>query len=127
MTHWARQYLGQPWVSGESDCYALVRRVYREVLGVELPLVDVTQAEPVRLRRLMEAESITWDAVQYPRELDVVMMSHGARPHHVGLWTDADGGRVVHSLERTGVVAPSLLGLTMGGWRVLGFYRRVTQ
>ena len=123
MTHWALHYLGRPWVSGESDCYALVRTVYREVRSEELPHFDLTQADPLALRRAMEAAS-GWLDVPAPADLDVVLMSHGARPHHVGLWAEVDGGRVLHSVERAGVVAPSVPALTAAGWRILGYRRR---
>lgn len=130
MSHWALQYLGAPWVSGQSgpvayDCYGLVRAVYRDVLGIDLPVIDVTQAEPLRLRHAMEQQAgAAWLDVHTSAELDVVLMSHGKHPHHVGLWSAVDGGRVVHAVEGAGVVAQSLAALQLAGWRVLGYHRR---
>ncbi len=129
MSHWALQYLGAPWVSGESgpaayDCYGLVRAVYRDVRGVELPVVDVTQAEPLRLRHAMQQQAGRWLDSPFPVDMGVVLLSHGKHPHHVGLWAAVDGGRVVHAVEGAGVIAQTPQALALAGWRILGYYRR---
>ncbi len=132
--HWAMDYLGKPWVNGATgpdayDCYGLVVAAYRDMLGETLPIFSVAASEPLRLRRLMadnvEPDSpFGWYREVVPSELDAVLLSHGERPHHVGLWTNADGGRVVHSLEGVGVVAESLATLNLGAWKVLGYFSR---
>ena len=130
MSHWALPFIGAPWISGESgpagyDCYGLVRAVYRDVQGIVLPVVDVTQAEPLRLRHTLQSEAAAaWDEVQQPADLDVLMLSYGENPHHIGLWAEVDGGRVVHALEGAGVVAQSRSALAGDGWHIVAIRRR---
>ena len=58
------------------------------------------------------------------RELDVVEMSLASRPHHVGVYLEVDGGRVLTSVEGAGVVAQSLGSLKLHGWNIVACYRR---
>lgn len=48
---WPARYIGAPWQSGGNgpesyDCWGLVRAVYRDIAGIELPLVDVDAHDP---------------------------------------------------------------------------------
>ena len=43
--HWTADYLGKPWRNGADgpdafDCYGLVRAVYRDRYGIEMPVVS---------------------------------------------------------------------------------------
>lgn len=134
MTHWAETYLGRPWVSGAAgpdayDCYGLVRAVYAGRFGVALPVLEVDAARPLAAARAMrDFEGYgAWVSVDgRPAEGDVIQMGHARHPHHVGIWIDADGGRVLHSVEGTGVLAQPLASLRLHGWNILTIYRRRT-
>lgn len=96
MSEWAR-YVGLPYE--ELDCWALVRRVYREQLGVELA------ADPLAARaQVVEVEK--------PRAFDVALL----RSRHVGVMIDAK--RVLHTSRGQNAVVEHL-----DSRRVIGFYR----
>lgn len=122
MTHWSTAYLGTPWVAGESDCWNMARRVWREHFGLDVAFVDVGRASPLESRRaLREADLSDWDPVSEAREGDAVLMAMGGGPCHVGIWLD--GGRVLHAIEGAGVIISPASGLGLLGYRVHGIYR----
>lgn len=126
MSHWALAYLGKPWANGAAgpdayDCWGLVRRVYAERYGLELPAVDVDAHAPLAVRHAFAAGRAGWQAVDDRQEGDVVLMGQARHPHHVGLWL---AGGVLHAVEGAGVVHQDLRSLAAHGWRLLGSYRR---
>jgi cell wall-associated NlpC family hydrolase len=126
-THWAETYIGEPWVAGEHDCWAFARRVWRERFGVEVPAVDVDACNRMACVKAFagaEPERANWLPVMLPEEGDAVLIGKSERPSHVGVWVDADCGGVLHCVQGAGVVFNSTTSLYIGGWRILGFYRR---
>lgn len=136
-TRWADGYVGLPFVDGGRDrsgvdCWGLVRLVYREQLGVDLP--DFAEIRAIDWRSVARAivdaqESIDWIAVLRGQErpFDVVLMrghSEGNRPvsivNHVGVV--APGGCVLHAEEATDVVCPPLSSPSVS-YRISGVYR----
>lgn len=127
MTHWASEYIGQPWIKGERDCWAFVRQVWAERFGLAVPVIDV---DPARLREVVRAftghpEFGNWVEVAYPREGDGVLLAHSRHPTHVGVWVDVDGGGVLHCDQASGVVFASVTALTRCGWTVQRYYRHL--
>lgn len=129
--HWAVRYLGAPWESGESgphayDCYGLVRAVYADQYGIDLPIIHADSLRPLSARRAMRDYPgySDWRPVQSPVEGDVIQMGHAKHPHHVGVYLDVDGGRVLHSVTGAGVLAQSLAALKTHGWNIITIYRR---
>lgn len=127
MSHWTDAYFGKPWAFGATgpegyDCYGLVRAVYRDILGIDLPVIAVDHA-PLAIRHAIRNGQSGWSPTRNGgvQDFDVVMLSHGKHPHHVGLWGGPD--RVLHSVEGAGVIRQELTGLRMNGWHILGFYR----
>jgi cell wall-associated NlpC family hydrolase len=127
MTHWATLYIGDPWVAGEHDCWAFARRVWREQFGWHVPAVDVDALNQHAISRAItqHPERSHWQRLDDPQEGAGVLMGKSDRAAHVGIWTEADGGGVVHCVEGIGVVFNTLSSLQQSGWRVLGWYRRV--
>jgi cell wall-associated NlpC family hydrolase len=124
---WAAQYIGIPWVAGESDCWHFARRVWRERFGWNVPAVDVDATSRLLSARAFAGheEYRSWQSVSAPREGDAVLMGKNAKPSHIGIWVDGDGGAVLHSMEHSGVVYTPLASLQSVGMRVLAYYRRV--
>jgi len=128
--HWATNYIGKPWGSGAEgpdmfNCLGLVRFVLFRMAGIELPVVNVDDHS---LRHIVNGfrrgEFYTgWEQVDKPQELDGVIMSHKNHPHHVGLWVDVDGGKVLHCVTGAGVVAMDRLHLRLAGWHIISFWR----
>lgn len=131
MTHWAEAYATKDWVPSNDpkgrpkyDCWDHVREVQREVFGRELDEIDPENYDIWALIKMLKENSEIgkWKQVDKPSEGDIVQLGHAKRPHHVGTWTKADGGKVVHCLEKAGVVAQSKLTLRMSGWGHLTFW-----
>ena len=123
---WAAQYIGIPWVAGESDCWHFARRVWREQFGLDVPTIDVDATSRLLSARAFggHAETARWQSVDSPVEGDAVLMGKSRRPSHVGIWVEADGGAILHSVEGIGVICTPVSALVGMGLRVLGYYRR---
>lgn len=127
MSHWSEQYLGEPWVAQEHDCWAFARRVWREQFGRHVPHVPFDATSPLACRRALvnEPERLQWEKVETPADGDAVLLSKSSRPSHVGVWADANGGAVVHCVGGAGVVVQNPQSLKLTGWNILGCYRRL--
>ena len=131
MSHWADAFLGRPWVGGQSgpeayDCHGVVRAVYRDRLGITLPIVSADAHSAPSIARAMHAyDYADWDEIAAPeRDLDVVMMTLSRRPHHVGVYLTIDGGGVLTAVEGAGVIYQPMSSLARHGWRITNVYRR---
>ncbi|OAN53901.1 hypothetical protein A6A04_13495 [Paramagnetospirillum marisnigri] len=93
---WTDDYIGLPFLAdGRSraglDCWGLVRLVYFDRLGIDLPSKAGIYRDGSRdtLREIaaaMEAEAAKWRQVDDPRDCDVILMRSGPLHCHVGLW-----------------------------------------
>lgn len=146
MTWWA-QYIGMPFGGGQGmvTCWELVRRVYADQLGVDLPSYGETSSrylaavarlkvrdismEEMQAARLAVAEEIergrateSWQQVEDPREFDVVLMKniHSRRVGHVGVMVDQS--RMIHAECATGVALVPICHISVSG-RIVGFGR----
>lgn len=126
MSHWCERYIGEPWIAGEHDCWAFVRRVWLEQFGLDVPPVDVDATSRLACARAFDHhdEKANWQQVTHPQEGDAALIGKSARPSHVGLFVDANGGSVLHCVQGHGVVCQSPASMLAAGWRVLGYYRR---
>lgn len=125
--HWAADYIGLPWVAGESDCWSFARRIWAERFGWDVPPLSVDPANARAGRRALAAppEDSGWRRVERPQEGDAALMAMGLRPCHVGVWIEPDGmGGILHSVEGAGVVFTRLIALGSMGFHVTGFWRR---
>lgn len=134
--HWATEFIGKPWRSGADgpdayDCWGLVRAVMQQRAAVDLPIIDVADAADAQevLRAFKTtAHYAPWRRVETtPQELDVALMTQRKHPAHVGIWLEADRGRMLHSTSSTGVVALDLVTLKREGYKVLGWYRHAER
>jgi hypothetical protein len=127
VTHWATQYIGEPWVAHHHDCWGFFRRVQRERFGLELPEIDIDACAPLVCRRTFAAhdERKQWELVETPQEGDGVLMGKNRRPAHVGVWIETPEPAVLHCVEGAGVVVQDRAALKAAGWNVLGLYRRI--
>lgn len=130
MMHWATNYIGIPYKAGGRerkeglDCWGLVRLVYRECLGLDLPVHPgvVKDGHLVVPREISEQCLDNWDQIEKPFELCGVGMSQKAHYiHHAGVWTNADGGKIIHCWDGRPVVADTLRNLGIKGLRVIKY------
>lgn len=128
MEHWANQYIGKPWVQGARgpdtfDCWGLLIHRYRHY-GVELP--DVPGADLKTFWRLINREiqkPTDWVRMLQPEEGFAVALGGTEMFHHVGLWTDADGGMVIHAVNMHNIIAQPIRGLKASGMQRIQFFR----
>jgi cell wall-associated NlpC family hydrolase len=127
--HWAFNYLGLPWVSGQDgpdafDCWGLVRYVQKQHYGRDLSAIHVDADD---VRAVVNAfngndERNRWHAVDAPTDGDCLLLSQSKEPTHVGVWLDVDGGGLLHAVKGTGVVFSSAANIRLMGYNILGAY-----
>lgn len=108
------------------DCWGLVRLVYRDLLGIELPSYHdryVTAADRAALASLIAGEMDDWRQIESGTEntFDCVLMREGKFPRHVGLVVAP--GLVLHveSENATSQIERYRSGILAN--RVVGFHR----
>ena len=102
-------YVGIPFLpdgrdAQGTDCWGLVVLVYREQLGIMLPLYNgiFTDQSPqtyLRIARLMQEERRHWRPVDKAQPYDVLLLRTGAHAFHVGLVVGKD--MMLHIEEKT--------------------------
>jgi cell wall-associated NlpC family hydrolase len=130
--NWVRPYIGKPWRNGARgpdafDCWGLLWHVYYFYLNTTLPIypgVDAKDGELVA--RMVDAEtqdfSTGWTEVSEPKEFDGVAMGRANIYSHIGIYTDGNGGMIVHANDGHKVVAMRVSLLRLAGVQ-LKFYR----
>lgn len=136
--HWASQYIGRRWVSGargpaEFDCWGLVRWVFANHYGIELPeFVGVDANDHKAVLAFMRAQEevraqvwADWQEVPVPRDGDAVAMGGREFLNHVGIYIAApEGSGVLHCRLNSGVIFQRLTDLkAANGFRRIIFYR----
>lgn len=131
---WAAPYVGLPFKDGGRtaagiDCWGLVRLVYSEQLGLDLP--DFAEIKAGDTRRVSRAiadaiDTDEWIPVMRGAEqpFDVVVMrgneGRSSMSRHVGVV--APNGRLLHIEEHVDAVLPLMTSPTVS-FRISGIYR----
>jgi hypothetical protein len=133
MSPWTNDYIGIPYLSGGrdragSDCWGLVRLVYREQYGIDLPSygeIDYDAANIAQTAGLIADHRDQWQDVQDPCAGDVVLLRIEGYPAHVGVMIDAT--RMLH-VHRDGLTS-CIERLDGGSWRhrIEGYYRHAER
>lgn len=123
--HWATKYIGKK--PEEVDfCWGLVRLIYAE-FGVELPKVEgLTRSNAEQIASKVRGTlAVDWAEVLLPFEGCVVGMSQtgGLQFHHVGVFTNADRGKVIHCWGSQNTIADGLRSLRLKGFQTIKFFR----
>jgi len=129
-THPAAQYIGLPYCAGGRsretgvDCWGLVRLYYEEQKGISLPdLPGVVNGDILGISRtIWRGCDSVWKEIPKPIDGCAVGMSLRTILHHVGIWLEADGGKVLHCWERGSVIAEPLRLLRLKGIKVIKFF-----
>lgn len=129
MKHWSFKYLGKKWLSGGRgpdvfDCWGLFKWVQEKEYN---RIVEDFPISPYQLLKVSDAiegaaAKGEWVELQVPRDGCAVALSQGRRFHHVGVYIDADGGKILHALDRQNVISTSVLRLKAGGWNRVAYY-----
>tara|TARA_A100000171_G_scaffold28305_3_gene26443 strand:+ start:3199 stop:3582 length:384 start_codon:yes stop_codon:yes gene_type:complete len=85
------EYIGIPFQAGGRDrcgcdCWGLLRLIYKERLGVDLPAyTGYDRPLGERAAALIQEGRTEWEAVSRPEPMDAVLFKVGGRPNHIGL------------------------------------------
>lgn len=111
--NWHAPYVGIPFADGgrsrtACDCWGLVKLVYADVLGIELPgygEISARDLARVNARIREDSAAAPWvPVVGLPRPFDVLVMR--GKPLHVGVMVDPR--RVLHVEAATAAVVVPL-------------------
>lgn len=127
---WTNDYVGVPFEEkGRTregwDCWGLVRSVYADHLGIELPLYlsayETTEDSPAIAGQVDDARPM-WREVEDPRTGDVVLCSVLGYETHVGILVEP--GVMLHSMDGRDTC---LERIAMPAWsrRIRGIFRHV--
>ncbi|MFQ5954022.1 MAG: C40 family peptidase [Kiloniellales bacterium] len=125
---WTEGYIGIPYADkGHSrdgvDCWGLVRLVYAEQLGVDLPSYAdryASAADLDEVARLIDGERGPWRTVKRPRALDVLLLRIRGAAGHVALV--AAPGWMLHVMDQIEVALERYETITWAR-RIAGAYR----
>jgi len=128
--HWARPYIGMPVADGgrgpvEVDCWGLLRLIYLREFNLLLPELPGISVASV-MERSSEFDKSMGDWVEVQKPFDGAAVGLSQNPpfmHHVGIYTTADGGKIVHAWKDQHVIADTLQGLRLKGFRTIKFYK----
>lgn len=117
---WWAPYIGTPFA--ECHCWGLVRRVYRDMLHVDLPEYgEISARDLVKIaREIRTACDTTWERVFDPRPFDVVTMRARKTVVHVGVVTRP--GWLLHTEEACDAVTVPMDHISVRG-RIVGYWR----
>lgn len=122
--------IGKPWAQGaegpdEYDCGGLAVMLQRELMHRNVPSILSPPKEISELVTFVKEHPLRkyYKRVDKPVHGCIVEMAHNLHPFHIGIYLKYDGGGIIHSAEKTGVVFNSILDLTtLLGWRSLYYY-----
>jgi hypothetical protein len=127
---WVDEVLNKPWVPGARgpdsfDCYGLLWWVKKHFYFEDIPhLGDIPYAGLKDVAKHFEENFAGWDHLDKPEDGCAVALSMIRNAiHHCGVWTERDGGLVIHADECGQVKAQSVRGLRLFGWRTIEFYQ----
>jgi cell wall-associated NlpC family hydrolase len=128
-THWTTRYVGLPYRAGGRerdglDCWGLIRLIYREQLGIDLPEIPgIVKGDQLSISREILDQCLSgWVEQPKPTELCAVGMTRKGAIHHGGVWTEADGGKIIHCWDGLPVVADIPRNLNLRGLRIVNFF-----
>jgi cell wall-associated NlpC family hydrolase len=113
--HWSSGFVGLPWADrgrtrAGCDCWGLVRLVYREVAGIDLPSFDeayvtaeeqsVVAAVIADVRQGGRGASPWLEVAGPPERLDLLLFRCGRHESHVGVVVDPRRALMLHSQNR---------------------------
>ena len=117
--NWWGRYIGMPY--DRAHCWELVRKVYQDHRGIELPSYgEVSARDLVRVARKISEEQGAWDAVTEPQAFDVALMRGRSAVWHVGVMTDP--AHVMHTERASNAVRIRVDDMAMRG-RIVGYRR----
>lgn len=134
MSHWTDPFKGKPWVAYTTgpdsfDCWGLACAVLSDdghLVNRHLD-VDVDDVRGFDAAVLAEISSGQWRKIEIWKEplqeRDVVLMAKSDLYNHVGIYTQANGGRILHCRKGPGVCLEPLHKLHRLGLQKFEYWR----
>ena len=122
------RYLNRPWINGTQDCWTLVRDFYLNEFGIELPQIIVDAKNPLAVRRAFsDPDNLKhWVPIDKPEHGCLVFFASKARPSHVAVYLDEQGGKYLHSFVGAGSVCESVFDADVSGFHSPRYYRHIS-
>lgn len=132
-THWAEPFIGKPYVDGGEgpdsfDCWGLVREIVRIRHAIDLPAhaIDVRNIAAVTRAIATHPVRACFALIDAPIDGALGVLGRARYGSHIGMWCAVDGGRLLHTVKGSGVVASDLMTLRLYGWsKIEWFYPRI--
>lgn len=108
------------------DCWGLVRKVYKESLGIELPEypgVSCDSQQDLRNALSKEKQSGNWIQVELPETLNLVSVKDPWGCHHVGIFVKADVDRILHISKNHDSCLETITRLRTRGAKNMEYYK----
>lgn len=128
--HWCARYIGLPHEAGargpdKVDCWGLLRLIYAQEFQIELPLLPgISVQSTMDINRQFTKEAIAdWEPTTELFDGVAVALSQRSAIHHVGIYTPAAGGKVIHCWDTHATIADTFKGLRLKGFTTIKFYR----
>lgn len=120
------QYIGLPYrveARGPDyhDCWSLIRLVYRDHLGIELPLnTGYSETMTEQTSSMISGGKSDWREVEHAQPYDVVLFNVYGAPNHIGLIIAP--GMMLHTTSQKNACIESYRRPVWAS-RIEGFYR----
>jgi hypothetical protein len=109
-------YIGKPWEANAKgpeafDCWGLLVDVYKKQLNLDLPEYPKIDRDSLASLQggIATILNSDWTAIARPVEYCAVCLSVNTKyAHHVGVFLEVDGGRVLHCTKQGGVLCEPL-------------------
>lgn len=125
--NWSDNYIGNQWTA-EKNCFYWVSQIIDDLTPWAFPVVKHLTFYQ-RARVLVVEEKRNWQRIAKPsKHFDVVLMRHiGSHKdcHHIGVWTEANGGAIVHAVENDVIDVDSPLELNLRSFEIKRVLRHV--
>jgi cell wall-associated NlpC family hydrolase len=122
------KYIGRPWVATGFNCFELVREVYRNELGVDLPVCGVDGADLLAVGKAFLNSDLkkSFKKIETPVHLCVAAMRAANSKHesHCGVFLKMpDGEKILHNWRGAGVLLEPISRLHWHPLTISGFYQ----
>ena len=120
--HWTDTYLKKKW---KEDCWTLASNILHDQRSLMVPAYAIPSdlSSPKENSQRIGEGLKEWKRLANPKELCLVAMSKSKKfIHHVGIYSEADDGVIIHSELSNGVKINSLRELRTLGWKRIEFY-----
>jgi hypothetical protein len=104
----------------------LLWHIYTLIFGITVPIYPCLDAKDVFAVNVQYEGAIgtgDWERIESPIHGCAVAMGGCKKIHHVGVWLDIDGGKILHCRDKAKVAAESIRAIHAQGIGTILFYR----